>query len=114
MRSVFERIALVAVLGGVLGMLPLLPAGAETLGTVVSTAGDAFVESADGRRPLDCGASVGAGERIVTQAGARLSLVAGDVYLQLDPGASVAIAWLYMCRVSRWTKQPSSFWIVSK
>jgi hypothetical protein len=87
----FERIALVAVLGGVLGMLPLLPAGAETMGSVVSTAGDAFVEGADGRRPLDCGAAVGAGERIVTAAGARLALVAGDVYLQMSPGAGAAV-----------------------
>jgi hypothetical protein len=91
MRSVFERIALAAVLGGVLGMLPLLPASAEITGAVISTTGSAYAEGAGGKRSLGCRAQVREGERILTEAGARLALVAGDVYVQIDRAANLGI-----------------------
>ena len=91
MRSVFERSALAAVLGGVLCTLPLLPAGAETTGAVISTTGSAYAEGAGGNRSLGCGAPVREGERIVTEAGARMALLAGDVYVQIDQAANLGI-----------------------
>jgi hypothetical protein len=88
----FERIALAAVLGGVLGMLPLLPASAEITGAVISTTGSAYAEGAGGKRSLGCRAQVREGERILTEAGARLALVAGDVYVQIDRAANLVIS----------------------
>ena len=91
MRKVCERIALLAVLVGVLGTLPSQQAAAETVGSVISTTGEAYAEGADSRRPLECGTPIEFGERIVTPPGARAGLSAGDVYLQLDGGTDVAI-----------------------
>lgn len=91
MRSVIERIVIGAVLGGVLGTLPLSSAGAETAAVVLSATGSSFAESATDRRPLACQGVVADGERIVTDESSRAGLLAGDVYVQLDPSSSVAI-----------------------
>jgi hypothetical protein len=88
MRSVIERIVLGVVLGGVLGALPLFSASAAE---VLSTTGDAFVEGAEGRQPLQCNGLLRDGERIVTGEGSRAGLQVGEVYVQLDQGTSVII-----------------------
>jgi hypothetical protein len=90
MRKVCERIALVVVLVGVLGTLPF-QAVAETVGSVISTTGEAYAEGPSGQRPLECATPVELGETLVTPDGARAALLAGDVYLQLDGGSAVAI-----------------------
>ena len=91
MRSVIERIAIGAVLGGVLGALPLSSVGAETAAVVLSATGSSFAESATDRRSLECQGVVADGERIVTDETSRAGLQAGDLYVQLDPSSSVAI-----------------------
>jgi hypothetical protein len=91
MRSVIERIVLGAVLVGVLGTLPLLSAGAETAAEVLSATGTAFAEGAEGQRSLSCQGLVGEGERIVTNQGSRVGLMAGDLYVQVEPGTSVTL-----------------------
>jgi hypothetical protein len=91
MRSVIERIVLGAVLGGVLGALPLFSAGAETAAEVLSATGSALAVSAEGQRPLECSGLVRDGERIVTDESSRAGLLAGDVYVQLDHATSVIV-----------------------
>jgi len=91
MRSVIGRIVFGAVLGGVLGTLPLSSASAETAAVVLSATGSSFAESATDRRSLECQGVVADGERIVTDESSRAGLLAGDVYVQLDPSSSVAI-----------------------
>ncbi len=91
MRKVCERIALFAVLVGVLGTLPAQRAAAETVGSVISTSGQAYAEGPAGRRPLECGTPIEAGERVVTPEGALVGLLAGDVYVQLDGGTNLGI-----------------------
>ncbi len=91
MRSVIERIVLVAVLGGVLGALPLVSASAETVADVVSLAGSPLAEGADGSRSLAPKGIVTGGERIVTDGSSQVGLMMGDVYVQLDKSTSVTI-----------------------
>ena len=91
MRSVIGQIVLGAVLGGVLGTLPLSSAGAETAAEVLSMQGSAFAEGAEGRRSLGCAGLVRDGERIVTDESSRAGLLLGDVYVQLDHATSATI-----------------------
>lgn len=91
MRNVCGQYALVAVLVGVLGTLSSQRAAAETVGSVISTSGGAYAEGPAGRRSLECGTPIESGERVVTPDGARVGMLAADIYLQLDSGSDVGV-----------------------
>ena len=91
MRSVIERTVLGAVLGGVLGTLPLFSAGAEPAAEVLSVQGSVLAEGAEGRRSLGCEGLVSDGERIVTDEDSRTGLLVGDVYVQVDHASSLIV-----------------------
>ncbi len=54
------------------------------MGHVIGVSGDAILEGADGeRRPMMCGTALYENDRVITQAGGRASILAGDVYAQI-------------------------------
>jgi hypothetical protein len=88
MQSAITKIILVAGLALALAA----PVAAAPLASVVSAQGTVQAEGPDGRRDLAPGATLAAGERVVTGADGRLGLAAGDVWVQLEPGAQLGLA----------------------
>ena len=95
LNSTLLRLAI----GCALALITVAPqsAGAEErralIGHAVGVSGDVVVEGQDGvRRPVVCGEPLYENDRVLTLAGGRASILAGDVYAQIAAESDLRLA----------------------